>query len=206
MKGFILLLLGICMSAFSQGPLKVSVLEFTNAVPEDEDRVKRGIEIIERVVNSPEFKNKVRSMNYQVGKYSYKGYSQTNLNSSQVLETIFKAKENFSGGQDGQIDVFLDMYYENSDVIGYTDTDDKFVHMNRFFHQHYSASEVARNIFHEWLHKINHDHSYEYNAYRPHSVPYKLGQLVMDMASTIESKGDPLLKNLIMDSQYECSH
>jgi hypothetical protein len=183
--------------------LKINVLALTGADASDERRIYGALKLIEDVVNTEEFRTRVLDMSYKIGKSTYKGYSQTDSSPEEVLNSILLAKENFAGGRESEIDLFLDMYYKRNSTIGYTGPKDKFIHMNRYFHSRYTSLETAGNIFHEWLHKIGHGHSQRHNDFRPHSVPYKIGKLMIEMAAEVESGGNSVLKAKIIK---EMSH
>lgn len=179
--------------------LEVNILDFTNATEEEVSRVDRSLSLVQQVVNTQKFRETVLSMKYRAWGRTYQGFSQTSLSAGEVLESILEANENFSGGSAGVIDLNLDMYYEVSSTVGYTNQDDPYVHLNRYHHQHYSAVESAGNLFHEWLHKIGHGHSRYGTRSRPHSVPYKLGSVVAEMVAEIESKGNQNMKSQLVE-------
>ena len=201
----------LSLNAFAQD-LSVNVIEFTNATNVDRYRVDRAMELIHQVVNSEDFRNRILNMTYKLpgSDLPRKGYTQTNHTPKKILENIIKAEENYPGGKPQQMDLFLDMFYEESTTIGYTDWNDKYVHMNRYFHDAYTPVQTSGNLFHEWLHKLSYDHSVNYNDSRPHSVPYKIGYLMADMAAELESHGDLLAKEMMLKSFTEamdnCSH
>jgi hypothetical protein len=204
---FAIVALIISCSSFANEAIRVNILALTGATSEDETRIFKALDLIEDVVNSEEFKLSVLNMKYKVGSVEYKGFSQTTMTEEQVLESILLANENFPGGEPHQIDLFMDMYYRINSTVGYTGPKDKFIHMNRHFHARFSPHETAGNIFHEWLHKIGHNHSSRNNSERPHSVPYKLGKLLSEMSAEIESQGDPILKELMLkDLGFICNH
>lgn len=165
-------------------PLKTELLSLTGADAQDEDRITRALHMIEEVVNSEEFRAAILNMKYKIGSTEYSGFSQTNETPAQVLAKILDATENFTGGQKHSIDLHLEMYYERSSTVGWTSPSDKVIHMNRYFHANYTAEETAGNLFHEWLHKIGYNHSKYNNSARPHSVPYKLGNLLSKFTGT----------------------
>lgn len=197
----------ISFSAVAQS-LDVQLLTLTNATASEEQKIKSALRLIKKVVNSSEFREAVLSMRYRVWGRSYRGFAQTSDSAETVLKKILQAEENFSGGSASSIDLNLDMYYEESDTVGYTNPDDPFMHMNRYIHDSYSAAQTAGNIFHEWLHKINYGHSFYGMPQRPHSVPYKLGDLLATMAAKIESEGDlirfAMLKQRIDQHKIHC--
>ena len=182
-------------SAWADFPyLKVNIINFTDANASDVTRVNSAADLIEQVVNTNAFRDRVLNMTYQVSKKGkvYPGFAQNSETNEVILEKILKAQENYVGGSEGIIDYFLDMYYSSGKVIGYTSSTDRYIHLNRKFHRNYTPVQAAGNLFHEWLHKIGFKHSSRNNKYRPHSVPYKLGYLMGTMASEIAAKGDPV--------------
>ena len=207
---FTLALLLCSFSSFAQ-TLSIQVHEFTNPSEADSQRVERALFLLEDIVNDEDFRQQALNMSYKIGSTTYTGFTQTELSAEEVLNSIFEAKENFDEGSAGVMDLFMDMYYARSSTIGYTSQRDKFFHMNRYHHQNYSPAQTVGNIFHEWLHKIGHGHSKRNNTYRPHSVPYKLGNLIAKMAAERDSHGDPVLKSMFMQEfnegmNQDCQH
>lgn len=150
-------------------------------------------------------------MTYRIGRRTYQGFTQTTQTREQVLKSILKADEIFKGGTSGTIDLLMDMYYEETDTIGYTYVSDPYFHMNRYLQADYSPAQTSGNIFHEWLHKLGFKHSQEYNKYRPHSVPYKLGYLMAQLSAKLAGGTDPMLRSMFEEDFTEmlerpCSH
>lgn len=210
----ILLLIFFSFSALAQ-ELSINILSFTDATKADAARVVSALELLQEVVNSPDFHQQIIGMKYKLNKKTYRGFSQTRQPASRVLESIFRAEEFFADGSTGVIDLNMDMYYEKCTplkcVVGYTTRKDPYFHMNRYLHKNYSPAKVAGNIFHEWLHKIGHGHTYFNNSARPHSVPYKLGYIVAKMAAKIAAEGDPLREHMWQEDflemlQQNCDH
>jgi hypothetical protein len=191
--------------ALAQGQISTKILALTGATKRDRTRIYRAVELIETVVNTPEFESRLLDMNYTVEDVTTPGYSQTPLSPQEILASIHEAKENFSGGSPGVIDLKMDMYYEESDTIGYTSVEDPFFHMNRYFHYDYTATQTSGNIFHEWLHKLGHKHTFDVTPDRKHSIPYKLGYLMADMTAEVEAQGDPVLKSVLLGNFLERS-
>lgn len=199
-------LIGFFVIAFSflshaDPGLTIKLHAFTNATPEDTVRVSGAIKLLEGIINSPEFRDRVLNMTYKIGQTTYQGYSQTEATPTQVFQDIEKAQENYKEGTEGVMDLYLDSYYQRSSTVGYTSVKDKFIHMNRYIQNSYTSEKTAGNIFHEWMHKLGYDHSSRHNVYRPHSVPYKLGYLVAEMVAGKNQK----LKAELMNS-IECHH
>lgn len=205
-----LLLFVFSTLTFADSGLTVKLQSLTNATPEVTTKVTQALKLLENVVNTPAFKDRVLNMTYKIGKTTYQGYTQTDLTPTQILQDIEKGQENYAGGSDGVIDLFLDSYYQRSSTVGYTSKTDKFIHMNQYIQGSYTAAQTAGNIFHEWMHKIGYDHSSRNNVYRPHSVPYKLGYMVAEMVAAKLAGKNQKLKAEIMDSMNSavslCNH
>ncbi len=186
----------------------IKLHHFTNANDIDHKRVAAALQLLKKVINSKEFHDRVLDMTYELEGKTYSGYTQTNLSPSLILESILEAQEDiYAPDSRGVIDLNLDMYYSWKNVLGYTTPDDPFIHMNRKLHSSFSPAETAGNIFHEWLHKIGHGHTFKPTKDRPYSVPYAVGYLVREMAAKYASKQDPLLVQMSsQQSQSDCSH
>lgn len=205
-----LLLLVFSSMALADSGLTIKLHSLTNASPEVTTKVNQALNLIEGVVNTPTFRDRVLNMTYKIGSKTYAGYTQTEMTPTQVLQDIDKAEENFAGGTDGVIDLFLDSYYERSSTIGYTSPSDKYIHMNQYIQGSYTVAQTAGNIFHEWLHKVGYGHSRRHNSYRPHSVPYKLGYMLAEMVASKMAGKNQKLKAEIVDSMNSavslCNH
>ena len=203
----------ISAHAYAQ-ELTINVLNFSRATNSDKVRVYEALRLISKVVNSEEFRNNILDMTYKVGKKTYSGFAQTRKTTDEVLRSILEAEENFKGGQLGVIDLYMKMYYERCNifkcVVGYTSQSDKYFHMNRYLQRNYSPAKTAGNIVHEWLHKIGHGHTKRSNSFRPHSVPYKIGNLIAKMAAKIAAEENPNQK-MSPESRFafdeeQCTH
>lgn len=198
----------IAFSSFTSAQeLSVKLSKITNATNDEITHHEKSLALVQKVVNSEKFKNRVLNMKYQIGRYIYDGYSQTQDTSAEVLQKIKNTQEIYNNEIDHTLEFYIDVYYEESSTVGWTNYYDKFIHLNRYFHQDYSHVQTAGNHFHEWLHKIGYDHSRRNNSFRPHSVPYKLGSLMSELAAESESNGDPVFFNLLKDNffDYQCS-
>ncbi len=184
--------------------LTLKLHQLSNASPLDEDRIARAKKLMVEVVNDPKFRTKILSMTYPDRGEQVPGFTQTGHSRELVLSTILAGKENYPGTA-GVIDLHLNIYYEASDTVGYTNPWEAIIHLNRYFHQDYTAAESAGNLFHEWLHKIGYTHSRRYNRYRPHSVPYKLGYLVAEMAAVLEGTNPAAFRERFMRNFDDCA-
>jgi hypothetical protein len=173
--------------------LKVNVLSLRLATKTDRARVNKAVALIGKVINQQSFRDLIKASSY----------TQTDSTPQEIYDSIILAQENFSGGKPHVMDLNMEMYYEEDGAIGYTNVSDPYFYMNRWVQASYTPMQTAGNIFHEWLHKLGHRHTYEWTEDRKDSVPYKLGYIVADLASDIESKGDPLAKQLMLKSFHQ---
>ncbi|MBY0517518.1 MAG: hypothetical protein K2P81_11445 [Bacteriovoracaceae bacterium] len=153
---------------------------FTNFSSADMDKVQAALELIQRVVRSKEFRNRV------IG-HSYQGVQQfvdnNGLTNEQIYTKLLEGSEQLTPGVDYQMDLELELYANYStSTVGYTNPNTLRIWMNRKFFDQYVPEEVARNVFHEWTHKLGFDHDSRSTARRPYSVPYGVGQIIQDLA------------------------
>ncbi len=87
-------------------------------------------------------------------------------------------------------DIPIEMYYEKTNVSGFTYENDPVLHFNRWFRtdQDYDDGEwsdvyEASNIMHESTHKAGFDHDFNRTYRRPNSVPYRSNKAIEDCAS-----------------------
>lgn len=125
--------------------------------------------MLENVVNSVEFRERL------LAKKLVRTEGLTNL---QIYQKIMSGAEDLSPEHDGEIDVHVVIYHKHNKVVGYTYPSTVKTWLNRKFFSKYDYSEVACNLFHEWLHKLGFGHV---SATDYGSVPYALGYLVEEM-------------------------
>lgn len=155
---------------------------FTNFEITDEEKVDKAIEIIRRVIASPEFREKVLNFTYR-GK---KRFVDTKLTNEEVYQAILNGKENLKPEIDNEMDLDLQLYYSRSSTVGYTYPNQLKIYMNKRFFSTFTPSEVAGNIFHEWSHKLGFKHAFRSSRSRSSSVPYALGYLIRELGKKYE--------------------
>lgn len=186
---FFSLALFLSQTAFAQY-LKVvpdKIQGFDN-VPKEEARLQEAFGVIEKVMNSNEFKNKVIS--YQ-GSGSKGGYtSNKDMTNEEIYEFLMQGKELIDGETtQGEMNLDVKRYkpWYSSKVIGRTRPGkDKWIEVNG---QHYSRMGVAgmaSNITHEWIHLNGFYHD---SAKDHESVPYKVGYIVEELAKKYLEQG-----------------
>lgn len=158
-------------------------IEFHNFDAEQEAKVHKAVEIIKKVVQSKEFKDKVINFTYNGKKQFVDNKGMTN---EQIYQALLDGREDLLPEVDNQMDLELKLYYSWTSTVGYTTPDVLLIHMNTKFFNPYTPSEVAGNVFHEWTHKLGFDHAQSYSVARDSSVPYAIGYLIEELGKKYE--------------------
>lgn len=174
-------------AADSEVPAEASTfsanINYTNFTADDEEKVRRAVEIIKKVVGSAEFRDRVLNFSYNGQKAFWQNKGFTN---AQIYQMILDGKETLLPVRDNEMDLDLELYYEDINTIGYTFPSVLKIWMNTRYFYSFTPSQVADNLFHEWIHKIGFDHDIEYSVSRDFSVPYGLGYLVKELGKKYE--------------------
>jgi len=153
--------------------LKVKINNATNFTAVELVKLKTAAAILEKVVNSVEFKDRILSRQPFA--------NNEGLTNQQIYDLIQTGKEILSPEEDHEIDVDITMYWKWGSVIGYTYPNTLKTWINRRFYKQFDAVGIAGNIMHEYLHKMGFDHDFYNTAKRPNSVPYAVGYLVEEL-------------------------
>lgn len=188
------------MLLYSQGNTKLKVrLQTKNFSENDEVKLQLAINHMANALSSDEFKDFVLNYSYTVkvckGIYPFKTckrvkrYGMTyndlddkkNLTQHQIYEIIMSGGERLIPEKDQEADIFLslDKSYSNGS-IGYTYPSTIWQWIYNSFFKKEKYSNVARNLGHEWMHKIGFGHPSKYTSKRKHSVPYSVGYFIRD--------------------------
>lgn len=157
--------------------VKASMTGFSTA---NREKVLDAIEVIKKIVASDEFKTRVLNHKYN-GKKTF--VNNNGLTNSQIYNKILRGAEVLTPAKNNRMDLVLETYYTEANVIGYTMASIKTIYMNRRYLSTFETNKVAMNLFHEWLHKVGFGHDSEATARRPYSVPYAIGYIVRDLAA-----------------------
>jgi hypothetical protein len=141
--------------------------------------------LLEKVVNSEEFKQKVIHFTYQGEETYVQNGGLTNL---QIYNKIMAGAEEFPKQTESNhtMDLYTELYtsgWTGRNVIGYTNPSTATIFMNSYFFNYATADGVAGNMIHEWLHKLGFDHDYNSTSRRPYSVPYAVGYIAEELAA-----------------------
>lgn len=153
-------------------------VELVNFKPEAEKKVYKAIEIIQKVVQSSEFRYRVLNFTHKNQKKFLHNNGMTN---EEIYQAILKASEELLPEDDYEMDLKFKLYFSRRDIVGYTNSDELTIFMNTKFFNPYTPAEVAGNIFHEWTHKLGFGHDGIYKSERNATVPYALGLLIREL-------------------------
>ena len=192
--------------------LELKMNQYLNVVIEDtkfpehpqEERFHRALNLLEEVLNSAEFKQKVityiRSSN---GKREYqKNYIWNNederLSNEEIYNLIMNAEEYMIPNSPEEMNVFAFVkkcrWYESwrtwcRKVIGSTNpSKSQWMKLNWKFYRDFKTSNMVSNLVHEWLHLLGFLHGREHMR---EEVPYVVGSIAGEVAQNLlEKRGE----------------
>lgn len=161
--------------------INAELFKFTGS---DELKVRKAFEIIKKVIATKEFKDKVLN-------YTYKGIKQfhqnDNYSNEEIYQMVLDGKEKLLPVIDNRMNLELEIYTNNwTSTVGYTYPDSLRIYLNTKYFRNYTPSEVAGNLFHEWMHKVGFGHDSSNTPGRDSSVPYALGYIMRDLGKKYE--------------------
>lgn len=142
-------------------------------------KVEKAFEVLEAVVNSQEFKNRIVNFKNTAGERAFA--SNKKLTNEQIYANFMEGKETLQPSTEGEMNFFISMYYKRwSKVIGWTNGSINTINVNWKFFKNFKPNDVAGNLAHEWTHKIGYDHK---SAAEHDSAPYAIGYIVREMGA-----------------------
>lgn len=144
----------------------------------DEEKYNKAVALVKKVVATEAFRKAVLNHTYEGAKTFVQNNGLTN---EQIYQSVLDAAERLTPAKNNTLDVGVKLYYENSNVVGYTSTNITHINVNTKFFDTYAINSVASNLFHEWLHKLGYGHDSAATARRPYSVPYAVGYIIRDI-------------------------
>ncbi len=169
---------------------------YTHSATKDE--LQQALDMLEEVVNSEEFKQKVigyvRNSN---GKREYqKNYlwrnSKIKLSNEDIYKLLMEGDEKMLPGTVGEMNINVKRYWSPwwnagaKRVIGYTNpSSSKYIYVNGRWYNRFKVSNMVSNLVHEWCHLLGFLHGREYMR---EEVPYIVGQIAGEVAQNILNK------------------
>lgn len=160
-------------------------LYLVNFNTHEEEKVRKAVSIIKRVISSIEFKERVLN-------YTHNGTKQFNdndgLSNEEIYLKILEGAEKIgNSSKNNTMDVELELYHQGTKTIGYTYPNTVRIWMNKKYFNRYTPVEVADNLMHEWMHKLGFTHATMWSKNRDHTVPYAIGYLVEELAKKYQA-------------------
>lgn len=156
--------------------------------PSEKEKLTKAFQVIEAVVNSVEFKNRVIAFK---GSGPQGGYtSNQKLTNEQIYDFLMQGKELLDGDTTlGEMNLDISRYspWYSSKVIGRTSPGkSKWIEVNGQHYRNMDVASMASNVTHEWIHLNGflHDSAADHD-----SVPYKVGYIVGDLAKKYLAQG-----------------
>lgn len=142
-------------------------------------KMEASLELVEKVVNTEEFKNRVINFKNNKGERAFA--SNKGLTNEQIYAQFMDGRETLQQNTPGEMNFFLSLYYKRySKVIGWTNGNINTININWKFFKGFKHHDVAGNLAHEWTHKIGFDHK---SAAEHDSAPYAIGYIVREMGA-----------------------
>ncbi|MGE3608072.1 MAG: hypothetical protein AB7I27_00695 [Bacteriovoracaceae bacterium] len=158
--------------------LAVKLEQIKGFDPQSMDKMQTALHVLEQVVNSEEFKNRIINFKNTKGERAFA--SNKGLSNEQIYEVFMEGRETLLPNTPNEMNFYLSLYNSRwSRVIGYTDPSTSVISINWKYFKNFTPSDVAGNLAHEWTHKIGFDHK---SASERDSVPYAIGYIVVELA------------------------
>ncbi len=173
--------------------MKIALTKTIGFKPEELTKLLAATSLLERVVNSEEFKLAVYGHVYMAPGGWFKrdkqlnAFRMTNLTPMQVFKKFMSGSERLSPDPDAEADLHITLDRRDAgDVLGYTyaSTPMQWVYSSFFGRAH--ISDIASNLAHEYCHKLGFGHESNHTKLRQYTVPYGIGYIVKRLAKGIQ--------------------
>jgi hypothetical protein len=166
------------------------------------------LELIEKAVNSDEFKQAVLGFShaptYTTGKMWWKKtvvgkpvnhfffeVGEQFYSNQQVYDRVMSGWEEGEPTSDHEMDIYIGLArsrWSSATAYGYAG-DDRITIYTWWFNSAL-IPQLCNTIFHEWLHNQMFEHDFNWNVCRDFSVPYALGQILENIISKKLESGE----------------
>lgn len=143
---------------------------------EEKEKVEMNIDKLEKVLNSSEFKKKVQEAKFV--RRRIKQYKRR-FSSEEILQLILGGKE-LNSEYDSMITMKLKLYDSEKNEIGHTDKD-LVINTFRGYLANNPIEDYLSHILHEYCHVMGFRHAFYRLPFRSKSVPYALGNIVLEL-------------------------
>ncbi len=161
--------------------LKVKLDASSGFDAKEKSKLLSAIALLEKVVNSEEFRARVLNYTYNGNKTFVDNNGMSN---ELIYNLIMSGKEVLKPTEDHELNINITIYssFWNRNVIGYTYPNTLQTWINRRYYKNYTPADICANIAHEYLHKASFNHSFAWTPSREFSVPYAIGYIVGELA------------------------
>lgn len=125
----------------------------------------------------------------KTGTVGKQGFTYTDDGRDVVLATMMSGRETLKPEHDGEADVEVILANQRG-VLGWTYPNVLTEWLSAWFINSSPIAEQAGNRAHEYMHKLGYDHPYSSTWDRPYSVPYAIGDLVVEWVKANYVKGE----------------
>lgn len=158
-------------------------LYLTNFNSEQEEKIKKAVEIIKKVIATNEFRERVLTYSY-LGKNQF--FASQGLTNEEVYQKLLDGAEIVgNSAKNNTLDVKIELYHQSTNTIGYTYPNTERIWMNTKYYNKYTPIKVADNLMHEWMHKLGFTHTVAWSKDRDHTIPYAIGYLIEELAAKL---------------------
>lgn len=172
--------------------LTTAIHELVNFDREQQESFRRLMDVLVKVVSSEQFKERVLNYSYtyttrrwfRTFTHTVKGFDRSNGHSPEkIYEKFMSGATVLQPEADGDIDIYLTLYFSRVNTIGYTYADTVRSWINgKFFvawlKNKQGRASIIANIVHEYMHKLGYDDS----AGAIHTVTYAYGNIAEQVA------------------------
>lgn len=176
--------------------LQVHIHNLVNFSEENRVLFEQLMLVCADVVSSEDFKERVLNYSWTSSyKKWFKRYYTTHdtfawnkgMANEQVYNLFMTGADKFNPEKDGDLDLYLTLYYSRNNVIGYTYPNTFWTWANtKYFLNNLKTSRgrsyIIGNIVHEYMHNVGFDHAYRSTYDRPYTVPYAFGNIAGQVA------------------------
>lgn len=158
-------------------------IDFISMTLSQEEKFTMAIDLIKKIVATEEFRSRVLNHTYN-GVLTY--VDNGGFSNAQIYQKILDGAETLRPAKNNTMDMGVELYYADNNVIGYTNTGTTQIWVNTKYFNSNPIRSVASNLMHEWLHKLGFKHAVNYSVSRDYSVPYAIGRIISTLGSTMD--------------------
>lgn len=136
-------------------------------------KLNESSKMLEKVINSEEFKNEVLNEKFRIGNHK--------LSSQDIYDLIMSGKDNYKNKPaDYSIDLRVKLFdeYAGSGNFGFTNMNTRVTRTHRCYIQQNDTKCYTSHLAHEYMHQIGFVDKRNLFFKKTNSVPYKIGRII----------------------------